>query len=162
MSRLARCLGAPAALLAGYVRCDVRRPSASPKTKTIFWGGNFGGGFGGSTKYSPKKLTFRGNIYHFRVFYLESASPEPKESSIIMKIGFKFAKIEHFQNLQEIIKNGFLVFFLPLKYYSLKRPADFMHICRMAKLDGESVLTSFIVQARAPAAPAAGLSGIAL
>ena len=35
------------------------------------------------------------------MFYLESASPELKESSIIMKIGFKFAKIEYFQNLQE-------------------------------------------------------------
>ena len=73
-------------------------------------------GFGGSTKYNPKKLTFYGNIYHFRVFYLESASPELKESSIIMKIGFKFAKIEYFQNLQESVEN----IYLPFKYCSLK------------------------------------------
>ena len=67
-----------------------------PRNETNFGGGKFRGGFGGSTKYSPKKLAFCGNIYHFRVFYLESASPELKESSIIMKIGFKFAKIEYF------------------------------------------------------------------
>ena len=48
---------------------------------------------------------FCGNIYHFRVFYLESVSPEPNESSIIMKIGFKFAKIEYFQNLQKSVQN---------------------------------------------------------
>ena len=65
---------------------------------------NFGGGFGGSTKYSPEKLTLYENIHQFRVFYLESSSPELKESSIIMKIGFKFAKFEYFQNLQEIVE----------------------------------------------------------
>ena len=67
-----------------------------PRNEKISGEANFVGGFGGSTKYSPKKLAFCGNIYHFRVFYLESASPELKESSIIMKIGFKFAKIEYF------------------------------------------------------------------
>ena len=45
-------------------------------------------------QYSPKKLTFCGNIYYFRVFYLESSSPELKESSIIAKIGFELAKLE--------------------------------------------------------------------
>ena len=67
---------------------------------------------------NPKKLTFCGNIYHFRVFYLEGASPELKEPSIIMKIGFKFAKIEYFQTLQESVKN----ISLPFKYGSLKSP----------------------------------------
>ena len=71
-------------------------PPSPPETKKFSGEANFVGGFGGSTKYSPKKLAFCGNIYHFRVFYLESASPELKESSIIMKIGFKFAKIEYF------------------------------------------------------------------
>ncbi len=50
------------------------------------------------------------------MFYLESASPEPKEFSIIMKIGFKFAKIEYFQNLQESVQN----ISIPFKYGSLK------------------------------------------
>ena len=64
-----------------------------------------GGLYRPRTKYSPKKLTLCGNIYHFRVFYLESSSPELKESSIIMKIGFKFAKFEYFENLQESVEN---------------------------------------------------------
>ena len=81
-----------------------------PQNKKYFGGGNFGGVLGGSTKYSPKRLTFCGNMYHFRVFYLESASPELKDSSIIMKIGFKFAKIEYFQNIQRSVQN--ISFFL--------------------------------------------------
>ena len=71
-------------------------------------------------KEIPQKLMFCGNIYHFRVFYLESVSPEPNESSIIMKIGFKFAKIEYFQNLQ---KERIQHIYLPSKYGSLKKPA---------------------------------------
>ena len=76
-----------------------------PQNEKSFGGGNFGGGFGSSTKYIRKKLTFFGNIFYFIVFCLERASPEPKEFSIIMKIGFKFAKIEYFQNLQESVQN---------------------------------------------------------
>ena len=91
-----------------------------PQNEKSFGGGNFGGGFGGSTKYNRKKLAFCRNIYHFRVFYLESASPELKEYSIIMKIGFKFAKIEYFQNLQESVEN----ISLPFKYGSLKSPGE--------------------------------------
>ena len=74
---------------------------APPKTKKSFWGPNFGGGFGGLTKRNSSEINVLWKYLSFRVFYLESVSPEPNESSIIMKIGFKFAKIEYFQNLQQ-------------------------------------------------------------
>jgi len=91
-----------------------------PQNEKYFGGGNFGGGFGSSTKYIRKKLMFFGNIFYFRVFYLDSASPEPKESSIIMKISFKFAKIEYFHNLHKSVQNNSI----PFKYGSLKSPVD--------------------------------------
>ena len=66
-----------------------------PQNKKGFGGGNFGG-----TRQNQNVINVLWKIYYFRVFYLESVSPEPRESSIIMKIGFKFAKIEYFRNSQ--------------------------------------------------------------
>ena len=66
------------------------------KNKIFFKGVKFNPFLRLGKKNNPQKLRFRGNIYHFRVFYLERFVPEPKESSNIMEIGFKLAKIEYF------------------------------------------------------------------